>query len=123
MITEYFVFWGIWGVIMLYFFTPFNTKPLKNKKRLSFRSAFIASLLSGIKHKKVILAFAMLSSTLVYIWHYHRQLEWYHATHGGGEMTFNPTTNAIYIIVSILLYTVILYLVSACKRAKASSYR
>lgn len=121
--SEIIVFGVIWGALMLYFLTPFKSKRLQNKKDQSFKSAFWESLRSGITHKKVILAFVMLSSTLAYIWQYYVQLEWHIAAHGGSEMTFNPTTKAIYTVVGIIIYAVILYLLSALKRAKASSLR
>lgn len=114
------VFAVIWGGLMFYFLTPFERNKHRNKKDNSFGNAFKTSLLSGMKHKKVILAFVMLISTVICIWLYYAQLDWHNAAHGGGEMTFNPTIQAIYYIVAITIYTVMLYLLSAYKRAKGS---
>ena len=85
------VFAVIWGGLMFYFLTPFERNKHRNKKDNSFGNAFKTSLLSGMKHKKVILAFVMLISTVICIWLYYAQLDWHNAAHGGGEMTFNPT--------------------------------
>ena len=114
------VFAVIWGGLMFYFLTPIERNTLQSKKGISFKKAFMASLLSGMKHKKIILAFVLLIGTLIGVWLNYAQLEWHNAAHGGGEMTFNPTTQAIYSIVAITIYTVMLYLLSAYKRMKGS---
>ena len=114
------VFAVVWGGLMYYFLTPFERNTLQSKKDNSFSRAFKASLLSGMKHKKVILAFVLLIGTLICIWLNYAQLEWHNAAHGGEETTFNPTTKAIYYIVAITIYTVMLYLLSAYKRTKGS---
>ena len=121
--SEIIVIGVIWGGLMFYFLTPFKSKSLQNNKNKSVRSALFASLLSVMMHKKAILAFAMLTITLVCVWLNYSQLKWHNDNHGGGEMAFNPITKAIYYMIGITIYTGILYFLSAFKIAKARCLR
>ena len=117
--SEIVVFGIVWGGLMIFFLTPFKRKAnieFKKTTKVTFPNALKDSLIKIALHKKAILALIMLMITLNYTWSYHSQLEWYNNAHGGGEMSINPTKQAIYYMVSITIYAILLYLFLAFRR-------
>ncbi|WP_043932640.1 hypothetical protein [Bacillus sp. EB01] len=119
MVTEIVIFGIVWGVLLIYFLTPFKSMMIfesQKDTKLAFINVFKDSLIKIIKHKKAILALIMLIITLIYIWYYHSQLEWYNQAHGVEELSTKPKQHAIYYIVSVIVYSVILYIFVALRR-------
>ncbi|RFB11417.1 hypothetical protein DZB84_21035 [Bacillus sp. HNG] len=119
MVTEIIVFGIVWGALFIYFLTPFTSLvTFKSYKGIdvAFKHVFIDSLIKIVMHKKAILALLMLVITLVFIWSYYSQLEWYNLAHGVGEVSTKPKLLGIYYIVSVIIYSALLYLLLALRR-------
>lgn len=120
LVTEIIVFGIVWGALFIYFLTPFTSLVTFESHKgsdVAFKHVFIDSLIKIVMHKKAILALLMLVITLVFIWSYYSQLEWYNLAHGVGEMSIRPKLLAIYYIVSVIIYSALLYLFLALRRA------
>lgn len=120
--SEIVVFGIVWGGLMIYFLTPFNVKTsieIPASNGLTFSKAFKDSLTKLVVHKKAILALLMLLVTLNYIWMYYTSIEWYFKAHGEFEQSINSMEQALYYMISILLYAAILYLFLAFRKTIA----
>lgn len=84
--------------------------------KVTFLNILKDSFVKIAMHKKAIFALIMLIITLIYIWSSHSQIEWHNNIHGGGELSFNPTKQAIYYMTSLIIYAVFLYLFLAIRR-------
>ncbi|AST91311.1 MULTISPECIES: hypothetical protein [Sutcliffiella] len=117
-LSAIFIFGLVWGGLMIYFFTP--TRKIENvdfKKDWNFQHAFKDSLISIGLQKKAVPVFLMLVIAVLAIWSFHSQLKWHNEAHGGGEMTYDPTVRAVIYIVGFIVYSTILYLYLAYRRA------
>ncbi|THE09142.1 hypothetical protein E1I69_23485 [Bacillus timonensis] len=93
MVINIIVFWIVWGALYIYFLTPFKslvTFESHKDSEIAFKNVFKDSLIKIVMHKKAILALLMLILTLVFIWSYYSQLEWYNLAHGVGEVSTKP---------------------------------
>ncbi|MED4015142.1 hypothetical protein [Sutcliffiella cohnii] len=117
-LTAIFIFGLVWGGLMIYFLTP--TRKIENvdfEKDWTFQHAFKDSLISIGLQKKAVPVFLMIVIVVLAIWSFHSQLKWHNEAHGGGEMTYNPMTQAVLYIVGFIVYSAILYLYLAYRRA------
>ena len=116
------------GGLMIYFLTPTQGVASINSQqhsKMSFAEALKASSIQTIFHKKAILAFLQLVITLIMIWQYHVDLEWYNSAHGVISST-SPTKQAVLYMIAVTVYAVMIYLVlvvrGTIKRVKNRSY-
>ncbi|MFS0823229.1 hypothetical protein [Bacillus sp. 1P02SD] len=119
LVTNIVIFWIVWGVLFMYFLTPCKslvTFESHKDSDIAFKNVFKESLTKIVMHKKAILALLMLIITLVFIWSYYSQLEWYNLAHGVGEVSTEPKFLGIYYIVSVIIYSVLLFLFLALRR-------
>ena len=113
--TEIVVFAIVWGGLMIYFLTP-NNNEIKSKEnsKVTFSKAFKRSLTKLILHKKAIFALLLLTITLTYIWSYDLSIDEYNKLHGVASKSVKP--EAIFIMISVTLYGLLLYLLLAVRR-------
>lgn len=120
--TEIVVFGIVWGVLFIYFLHPRKSNPnFKSPQNISFYNVFKSSLITIVTHKKAILSLIMLIITLAFIWSYYIQLEWYNQVHAIKEG--QPRKQAIHYMVSILIYSVLLYIFLAIRRTLVCIYK
>lgn len=105
------------GGLMIFFLTPsqrIENIDIQKHSKMSFVEAWKASSTQTIFHKKAILALLQLVVTLIVIWQYHVDLEWYNREHGVISST-TPTEQAILYMIAVTLYAVMIYLVLVVK--------
>lgn len=111
--TEIVVFAIVWGGLMSYFLRPFDDKISMEG---TFSRVFIVSLKKLLFHKKAVLAFLLLVITLASIWFYFLSAEEYAKLHAiTRESAADPQEQAIFYMISTVLYTALLYLISAVR--------
>ncbi|WP_226678474.1 hypothetical protein [Mesobacillus jeotgali] len=114
-LAELLVFGIVWGGLMVYFLTPFNNKiSSKGNSKVTVSKAFKESLTRLILHKKAILALLMLIITLNFIWSYFISIDDHNKLHGVNSESVKP--QAILSMVSLTLYSVLLYILLAVRR-------
>lgn len=114
-LAELLVFGIVWGGLMVYFLTPFNNKiSSKGNSKVTVSKAFKESLTRLILHKKAILALLMLIITLNFIWSYFISIDDHNKLHGVTSESVKP--QAILSMVSLTLYSVLLYILLAVRR-------
>lgn len=115
---EILVFAIVWGALMIYFLLPFsenNYLKIEENTKSTFLDLLKDSVVKITMHKKAIFAAIMLIITLIYIWSSHSQMEWYTNAHGG-ELSYNPTQQAVSYMLNVVIYTMILYLFLVIRR-------
>ncbi|WP_079504643.1 hypothetical protein [Mesobacillus jeotgali] len=108
--TALVVFAIVWGGLMIFFLTPVNDKG-ESYTTVTWK----VSLTRLILHKKAILAFALLLATLFSFWFYFESAEDYNQLHGITKESAEP--QVIFYMVSVVIYTIIIYLFLAVRWA------
>jgi len=102
------------GGLMIFFLTPtqkgVNTGNFQQNVDMSFSEAFRASFIHTIFHKKALLAFLQLVITLIIIWQFHVDLEWYNGVHGVISSTA-PIKQAVLYMIAGTVYAVMICIV------------
>jgi uncharacterized membrane protein (UPF0182 family) len=113
--AELVVFGIVWGGLMVYFLTPFNNKiSVEGNSKVTVSKAFKESLTRLLLHKKAILALLMLIITLNFIWSYFISIDDHNKLHGVTSESSKP--QAIFYMISITLYALLLYILLAVRR-------
>lgn len=106
------------GGLLIFFLTPSQRAAnidIQQNSKMSFAEALKASSIHTIFHKKAILAFLQLVITLIMIWQYYADLEWYNGAHGVIS-SINPTKQAVLYMIAVTVYAVMIYLVLVVRR-------
>lgn len=115
-VHEIFIFGLIWGGLMYFFLTPFNTEP-QEIPRKPFPQNFKRNLFEVVLHKKAILALILLVFTIHYFLEFYASVQIYQQIHGeDGMKLVNPREHAIYYIIGVCIYTILIYLLSAFRK-------
>jgi len=108
------------GGLMIFFLTPTKREAIidnQQKSKMSFAEALKYSSIQTLFHKKAILAFLQLVITLIIIWQYHADLEWYNSAHGVISAV-NPTKQAVLYMIAVTVYAVMIYLILVLRGMK-----
>lgn len=113
---EIFIFGLIWGGLMFFFLTSFNEKQEKIPNK-TFSQVFKRNLLEVVLHKKAVLALILLVFTMHYFMEFYSSIQIYQLVHGeDGMMLKNPREHAVYYLVGVCIYTILIYLLSAFRK-------
>ncbi|MDI7741112.1 hypothetical protein QMK38_03780 [Lysinibacillus fusiformis] len=113
---EIFIFGLIWGGLMFFFLTSFNEKQEKMPNK-TFSQVFKRNLLEVVLHKKAVLALILLVFTMHYFMEFYASIQIYQQVHGeDGMMLKNPREHAVYYLVGVCIYTILIYLLSAFRK-------
>jgi hypothetical protein len=102
----------VWGVLLVYFLTPFQRKKDSlPKDKMSFSAAVRLSIVSVTFHKKAIMAFTLILLSCIAVWWSQSQNDLYRETHA-----LDPERQPPYLI-GILLYSLLVYCLVVVRKA------
>ncbi|MFO1446175.1 hypothetical protein KDN24_23825 [Bacillus sp. Bva_UNVM-123] len=107
------------GILMIYFLTPLKREARiesQQHSKMNFSIAFKKSLVKTTFHIKAIFAFLLLLLTLIAIWWYHVDLEWYNREHGI-TMLIDPTAQAFRYMIAVTAYAGLIYFLLIVRRS------
>lgn len=110
--SEIIVILLVYSGLMTFLLLPFRSGMVvinRQKSQVKFAQIFKENFSGIILHKKVILAIVLLALTLYYIWAAYGSTE-YHFNAHSGYPPINTKLNAIYSMIGVFLYTVVLTL-------------
>lgn len=113
--SEIIVILLVYSGLMTFLLLPFRSGIEvinQQKSQMKFAQIFKENLSGIILHKKVILAIVLLALTLYYIWAAYASTE-YHFNAHSGYPPISKKLNAIYSMIGVFLYTVVLTLAIA----------
>ncbi|MFJ7666990.1 hypothetical protein ACIQXI_07765 [Lysinibacillus sp. NPDC097195] len=110
--SEIIVFLIVYSGLITFFLLPFRSgmNVIKQRKgQIKFTQIFKENFIGIIFHKKAILAVILLIFTLFYVWSAYADTE-YHFNAHNGYPSISLELNALYSMIGVFLYTVVLAL-------------